>query len=95
MPSSSMISAVVSAGGLPMVPTGMFSRPKVPSMKRAAVGMAILFGFMLVNAAYWDRIGNRNLTLVVLYALLMLSLVPLTGWSGQICSCPSTHPCIE
>jgi len=53
-------------------------------MKRAAVGMAILFGFMVINAAYWDRIGNRNLTLVVLYALLMLSLVPLTGWSGQI-----------
>jgi len=37
-----------------------------------------------VNAAYWDRIGNRNLTLVILYALLMMSLVPLTGWSGQI-----------
>ncbi len=58
--------------------------PKVPSMKRAAAGMAILLGFMIVNAAYWDRIGNRNLTLVILYALLMLSLVPLTGWSGQI-----------
>lgn len=58
--------------------------PKVPSMKRAATGMAILFGFMVVNAAYWDRIGNRNLTLVILYSFLMLSLVPLTGWSGQI-----------
>jgi len=58
--------------------------PKVPSMKRAALGMGVLFAFMLVNAAYWDRIGVRNLTLVVLYALLMLSLVPLTGWSGQI-----------
>jgi branched-chain amino acid transport system permease protein len=58
--------------------------PKVPTMKRAAVGMAILFGFMAVNAAYWDRIGIRNLTLVILYAFLMLSLVPLTGWSGQI-----------
>lgn len=58
--------------------------PKVPTMRRAAAGMAILFGFMLVNAAYWERIGIRNLTLVILYALLMLSLVPLTGWSGQI-----------
>jgi len=45
--------------------------PKVPSMKRAALGMAILLGFMIVNAAYWDRIGNRNLTLVVLYALIV------------------------
>jgi len=58
--------------------------PRVPTMRRAWAGMAILFGFMLINAAYWDRIGIRNLTLVVLYALLMLSLVPLTGWSGQI-----------
>ncbi len=58
--------------------------PKVPGMKRAAMGMVILFGFMFLNAAYWERIGNRNLTIVILYALLMLSLVPLTGWSGQI-----------
>jgi branched-chain amino acid transport system permease protein len=58
--------------------------PRVPTMRRAVLGMTILFAFMLVNAAYWDRIGIRNLTLVVLYALLMLSLVPLTGWSGQI-----------
>jgi ABC-type branched-subunit amino acid transport system permease subunit len=53
-------------------------------MRRAAVGMVVLAAFMVVNAAYWDRIGIRNLTLVMLFALLMLSLVPLTGWSGQI-----------
>ena len=44
----------------------------------------MLFGFILVNAAIWGRIGNRNLTLVMLFAFMMLSLVPLTGWSGQI-----------
>jgi branched-chain amino acid transport system permease protein len=58
--------------------------PRVPSMRRAAFGMLVLFGFMLVNAAIWSRIGNRNLTLVMLFAFVMLSLVPLTGWSGQI-----------
>src|SRR5262245_16071984 len=58
--------------------------PRVPSLRRAAMGMLILFGFMVVMAATWDRIGNRNLTLVMLYAFAMLSLVPLTGWSGQI-----------
>lgn len=58
--------------------------PRVPTMRRAAVGMLVLFGFILVNAALWDRIGNRNLTLVMVNALVMLSLVPLTGWSGQI-----------
>ena len=41
--------------------------PRVPTMKRAAMGMLVLFGFMLVNAAIWERIGNRNLTLVMLY----------------------------
>jgi len=58
--------------------------PRVPTMRRAALGMLVLFGFMVVMAASWDRIGNRNLTLVMLYAFMMLSLVPLTGWSGQI-----------
>ena len=39
---------------------------------------------MLVNATIWERIGIRNLAVVMLVAFLMLSLVPLTGWSGQI-----------
>ena len=58
--------------------------PRVPSMRRAAGGMLVLFGFMLINAMIWERIGIRNLTLVMLIAFPMLSLVPLTGWSGQI-----------
>ena len=58
--------------------------PRVPTMRRATAGMLVLFGFMLVNALVWERIGVRNLTLVVLVAFPMLSLVPLTGWSGQI-----------
>jgi branched-chain amino acid transport system permease protein len=58
--------------------------PRIPTLRRAMVGLSVLAAFMLVNAALWERIGLRNLTLVMLYALLMLSLVPLTGWSGQI-----------
>jgi branched-chain amino acid transport system permease protein len=58
--------------------------PRVPSMRRATVGMLVLLGFMLVNTFIWERIGIRNLTLVLLVAFPMLSLVPLTGWSGQI-----------
>ncbi len=58
--------------------------PRVPSIRRATGGLLVLFGFMLINAMIWERIGIRNLTLVVLIAFPMLSLVPLTGWSGQI-----------
>ena len=57
---------------------------RLPSIKRAAFGMGLLFLFMLVNAMIWDRIGLRNLGVVMLVAFPMLSLVPLTGWSGQI-----------
>ena len=46
--------------------------------------MFLLFAFMFVNAMIWERIGIRNLALVMLVAFPMLSLVPLTGWSGQI-----------
>jgi len=58
--------------------------PRVPSLQRAAAGMVILFGFVVVLAAISGRIGNRNLTVAMLFAFMMLSLVPLTGWSGQI-----------
>ena len=57
---------------------------RLPSMKRATLGFGVLFAFMAVNATIWDRIGIRNLAVVMLVAFPMLSLVPLTGWSGQI-----------
>jgi len=57
---------------------------RVPSLRRACLGMAVLLVFILVNAAIWGRIGNRNLTVAMLFAVAMLSLVPLIGWSGQV-----------
>ena len=59
--------------------------PRVPTLQASARRHgSCCSAFMLVERVIWDRIGIRNLTLVMLDAFIMLSLVPLTGWSGQI-----------
>jgi branched-chain amino acid transport system permease protein len=58
--------------------------PRIPKIRTAALGMFILFivvGFVGVIA---DRVDVRTLTLTIVTALVMVSLVPLTGWSKQI-----------
>src|SRR5680860_1263150 len=58
--------------------------PRVPTIRTAAIGMAILFGVMLALSLVVERTDVRTLTLAVSIAFIMLSLVPLTGWAGQI-----------
>jgi len=58
--------------------------PRVPSMKRAALGMTALLIVVLPLAAALGRTDVRRLTLALVTAFIMLSLVPLTGWAGQI-----------
>lgn len=58
--------------------------PRVPSMRRAAFGMGVLLLVVFVAALFLGRTDIRDVTLGVGTALIMLSLVPLTGWSGQI-----------
>ena len=60
--------------------------PKVPSLQRAAVGMAALILAVVLIASFGglDPTNLRRLTLAFITALVMLSLVPLTGWAGQI-----------
>ncbi len=59
-------------------------RAPVPRLGPAAVGMALLIGVAIVAAGSWSdtdlRLGARALAL----AIIMLSLVPLTGYGGQI-----------
>ena len=57
---------------------------RVPSLRRAFVGMVVLFTSIVVLALVLDRINTRRVTVGILTALIMLSLVPLTGWSKQI-----------
>jgi branched-chain amino acid transport system permease protein len=60
--------------------------PRVPSLGRAATGMAVLVLVVAAVAQFGDldTTNLRRLTLALITALVMLSLVPLTGWAGQI-----------
>ncbi len=58
--------------------------PHVPRVRTAALGMVVLFVVVVIAAAVLNRPDVRSLALALATALIMLSLVPLTGWAGQI-----------
>jgi branched-chain amino acid transport system permease protein len=58
--------------------------PRVPSMRRAAFGMGLMLAAVFLFALLTERAEIRDLALALSTAMIMLSLVPLTGWSGQI-----------
>ena len=58
---------------------------RVPTIKRALVGFIVLFVVIVLLAA--TMLSSANVVYVekgIVVALIMLSLVPLTGWAGQI-----------
>jgi branched-chain amino acid transport system permease protein len=57
---------------------------RIPKIRTAIYGMLVLFVVVLIAAGLLDRPNVRRLTLSIVTALIMLSLVPLTGWSKQI-----------
>jgi sulfate-transporting ATPase len=65
------------------------SRPRqtserIPSIRNALLGFLGLIVVVLICAATLSRPNVREVTLVLLTAFVMLSLVPLTGWANQI-----------
>jgi len=60
--------------------------PRLPDVRRSVVGMAVLVLVVVLVAQFGglDATNLRRLTLALITALIMLSLVPLTGWAGQI-----------
>ncbi len=57
---------------------------RIPKISIAVLGMVGLFALVVVLSLVAGRVDVRTLTLTLLTALVMLSLVPLTGWSKQI-----------
>jgi branched-chain amino acid transport system permease protein len=58
--------------------------PRVPRIRVSAYGMAALFVVVVLACAALGRTDVRHVALALGAAFIMLSLVPLTGWSGQI-----------
>jgi ABC-type branched-subunit amino acid transport system ATPase component/branched-subunit amino acid ABC-type transport system permease component len=57
---------------------------RIPTTRNALLGFAALIVIAIICAATLDRPDQREVTLIVLTAFVMLSLVPLTGWANQI-----------
>jgi branched-chain amino acid transport system permease protein len=57
---------------------------RVPSIKRALTGFVALFIVVVILAAALGRVDVRRVETAMILAFAMLSLVPLTGWAGQI-----------
>jgi len=57
---------------------------RIPSIRNALLGFLALIVIAAVCAATLSRPNVREVTLVLLTAFVMLSLVPLTGWANQI-----------
>ncbi len=59
---------------------------RVPDLRRSLGGMAALVTVVVLVAEFGglDTTNLRRLTLAFITAVIMLSLVPLTGWAGQI-----------
>src|SRR5580692_11261303 len=57
---------------------------RIPSTRNALLGFGALIVIALICAATLSRPNLREVILIVLTALVMLSLVPLTGWANQI-----------
>ncbi len=60
--------------------------PRVGKVWETGVGMALLIGavFLLIEFGGLQETDTRRVTLAILTAIIMLSLIPLTGWAGQI-----------
>jgi len=58
--------------------------PRIPTVKRALFGFGVVMAAIVLLAAVFDQVNGRRLSLGVITAFVLLSLVPLTGWSGQI-----------
>jgi len=64
--------------------SGRVITPRLATIRRALLGFAVLLATIFVVAALFDRTDVRRLGLAMATAFVMLSLVPLIGWAGQI-----------
>ena len=57
---------------------------RIPTTRNALLGFAAVIVIAVICAATLNRPNAREVTLILLSAFVMLSLVPLTGWANQV-----------
>ncbi|MEX2254506.1 MAG: ABC transporter permease [Acidimicrobiia bacterium] len=63
---------------------GKVITPRLPTIKRALFGFGLLLVVVFLLVGLISRPDVRTLGLALVSAFIMLSLVPLIGWAGQI-----------
>ena len=61
---------------------------RVSSVRDTAIGMAVLVVVMAIVGHFLSSTNVNRLTAAMATALIVLSLVPLTGWAGQVSLAP-------
>jgi len=64
--------------------------PRPPSWPRSLIGAVVLVLLAAALAASVSPVTVNRLTLALTTAMVMLSLVPLTGWAGEVSLAPMT-----
>jgi branched-chain amino acid transport system permease protein len=67
-----------------LAPNPKLHQPRVPQLWETALGMVVLFGAVWWVSRNMGEVNLNRITLAIVVAILMLSLVPLTGWAGQV-----------
>lgn len=67
-----------------LAPNPKLHMPRVPRIRETALGMVVLFGAVWLISRDMGQVNLNRITLAIVVGTLMLSLVPLTGWAGQV-----------
>jgi branched-subunit amino acid ABC-type transport system permease component len=65
-------------------PDPKLHQPRVPRIWETALGMVLVFALVWFISRDMGQVNLNRVTLAIVVAVLMLSLVPLTGWAGQV-----------
>jgi branched-chain amino acid transport system permease protein len=65
-------------------PPAKILQPRVTRVWETAIGMAVLWVIIFLVTSDMGSVSLNRVTLAIVTATVMLSLVPLTGWAGQV-----------
>lgn len=65
-------------------PPSKILQPRVSKVWETAIGMTVLWVVVFFFTRNMGTVNLNRVTLAIVTAILMLSLVPLTGWAGQV-----------